>query len=152
MRFTLLSIFLLFAGFSKSYSQTPEERGPRFSFVETKHDFDTVSKDSALSCRFEFTNSGTENLTIMAAQPTCPCMKVDWSTEPIAVGKKGWITVHVAPGELEGRFNKGIFIQSNVVNFDPALGIYELRILGVIGEKHKPAGSLRKKYRKHKRQ
>ncbi|MEO6831348.1 MAG: DUF1573 domain-containing protein [Chitinophagaceae bacterium] len=150
MRFLLFSLFLVLTSFSKSYSQTGAERGPRFSFIETKHDFDTVSKDSALDCRFEFTNSGTENLMIMLAQPTCPCMKVDWSREPIAVGQKGWVTAHVAPGELEGRFNKGIFIQSNAVNFDPALGAYELRILGVIGEK-KPTSILRKKYRKHKR-
>ena len=116
-------------------AQEVQERGPRFSFVETKHDFDTVSKDSALDYKFVFTNSGTENLIIFAATPTCECMEVKFSTGPIGVGQEGWVSVHVPPGMLSMRFNKGIFIRSNSVDADPALNAYELRILGVIGEK-----------------
>jgi len=144
----LLVLCLTIVGASPLFAQSDTVRGPKFLFTETKYNFDTVSNDSALFCRFEFQNSGTEALEIYSAEPTCPCMKLDWSRGSVAVGAKGWLTVSVAPNMLEGRFNKGVFIHSNAVNFDPYLNAFQLRILGVVGEKVKQEPVKAKKRRK----
>ncbi|MCF0196703.1 MAG: DUF1573 domain-containing protein [Bacteroidaceae bacterium] len=59
-----------------------------------------------------FTNKGNEPLVVTAVTPSCGCMKVSYTTTPIAPGKKGEVVVTYDARQL-GTFYKDVELQTN---------------------------------------
>ncbi len=103
--------------------------GAALSFKEKVHDFGEVPVDSPLHWRFEFSNSGDAPLIITSIQPSCHCVKVNWTRGAIGAGGKGFVDVEVSPPH-DIRFYRTLMIASNATNYDPALMRYEIDVMG----------------------
>lgn len=79
-----------------------------------KNDIGTFSfvKDSSVLFQFRYVNVGDSLLTISEIVPSCPCMEVSWSREPLAPGDTGAIFVHYH-AEHPGRFRKSLTVINN---------------------------------------
>jgi len=69
-------------------------------------------KDSTIAFHFQFVNAGDSLLTITEVIPTCPCMDVEWTRNPLAPGDTGNIHVnyHV---DSPGHFKKMLTVLGN---------------------------------------
>lgn len=110
--------FLLAALNVGAQNDTPEYKGPHFSFTETEYDFGNVAQNQPkIEHRFEFTNDGTAPLVITRTLTSCNCVKVEYDKKPVPVGEKGTIVVIYEINKKEaGVFYKVIEIYSNSVD------------------------------------
>lgn len=80
---------------------------PSARFDKTVHDFGRISKDAGeQSCIFTLTNSGEEDVCILAVTTTCGCTKVKWTREMIKPGATGTVSVSYANDEGPYPFDK----------------------------------------------
>src|SRR5687767_13848508 len=70
------------------------QEGPRLKLTEPLKDFGSVPKGRMLDWSFEVLNTGTTDLEILAAKPTCGCTVADFD-KVIKPGKSGKVTAHV---------------------------------------------------------
>jgi hypothetical protein len=84
-----------------------------FKWETTVHDFGKIPKNKPVTAEFKFTNSGKVPLTLSNVQASCGCTTPDWTKEPVAPGKSGFIkaTYNAA---ATGPFSKSITITANV--------------------------------------
>src|SRR5689334_6062366 len=68
-----------------------EAKSPRLTLTEPIKDFGTVAKGEKLDWSFEVKNTGTTDLEIIAAKPTCGCTVADF-TKLIKPGQAGKVT------------------------------------------------------------
>jgi hypothetical protein len=68
---------------------------------------------------FRMKNISRENLMLLQVRSTCHCVTVDWTREPIAPGKTGFIRV-TYDAQREGDFYKIISVNTN---FDPTQAV-----------------------------
>ncbi len=119
--------------------------GGPVAFNKTVHDFGAVSRsDGPLSCNFEVTNTGEEDLTIFAVVSSCGCTDVSWTREAIKPGEKGTISATYTNDEGPYPFDKAITVYTSA-DKRPVI----LHIKGVVDEakaaKLKKDGSKNKK-------
>ncbi len=76
-----------------SASGTAKGNVPVFAFVDTVHDFGKIIDGEKVSFAFRFTNAGTGDLLIRAANGSCGCTVPEWPKDPIPAGGKGVINV-----------------------------------------------------------
>jgi len=62
-------------------------------FKTEAYDFGKVNEGEEVYHKFEFTNSGSEDLVITYIRPSCGCTTPEWSEEPVAPGEAGYIDV-----------------------------------------------------------
>ena len=74
----------------KSASQ-PSEKQPVITFDKTEHDFGTILQGEVVTYSFHFTNTGSSPLIVSNVNTSCGCTIGDFSREPIAPGKDGYI-------------------------------------------------------------
>ena len=87
---------------------------PEIKFDTTVFDFGKVfEKDGRISCDFEFTNTGTEDLNIMQVHCSCGCMAPNWTKTPIPPNGKGKITITMITKGRPGLFHKSSSVFSN---------------------------------------
>lgn len=94
-------------------------------FTEETIDFGKVKVDNPPTATFVVKNIGKEPLIIEQANPTCGCTIGDYTKEPIAPGKEGWI--------------KATYNAKNVGAFDKHLtvkfaGVQETKTITIKGE------------------
>jgi len=93
-------------------------------FVSTTIDLGKIKQDNPTTATFEVTNIGTEPLVIEQATPTCGCTIGDYTKEPIAPGKTGFI--------------KATYNAKNVGMFQKSLNVkfagYDMRPITIKGE------------------
>ena len=101
----------------KTTASINEPAGPVTSikFVETDHDFGTISQDSENTKIFSFTNTGTEPLIIENAKGSCGCTVPEYPKEPIPPGEAGEIKVVYKPGKQKNQQTKNVTITANTV-------------------------------------
>lgn len=87
---------------------------PAINFIETRHNFGYIAEsEKAVSHLFRFTNSGDSALVIYGIVSGCGCTAADYTSDPIAPGDTGTVTVtYIAEGN-PGRFVKGVRVKSN---------------------------------------
>jgi hypothetical protein len=86
-------------------------------FDKTIHDYGTIKEsDGKAECTFTFKNTGGEPLVITGVKPNCGCTSPEWSKEPVAPGKTGFIKAAYDPANRPGVFNKNINVTSNAEN------------------------------------
>lgn len=87
---------------------------PAIKFVETTHDFGTISEeDDKVTHVFEFTNTGTSDLVLTNVQASCGCTTPQWVREPVPPKQKGTITVTYRAAGRPGPFTKSITVSGN---------------------------------------
>ena len=93
-------------------------------FNSTTIDLGKIKQDNPTTATFEVTNIGTEPLVIEQATPTCGCTIGDYTKEPIAPGKSGFI--------------KATYNAKNVGPFQKTLNVkfagYDARPINIKGE------------------
>ena len=74
----------------KSATQQSEKQ-PTITFDKTEHDFGTLLQGEVVTYSFHFTNTGNAPLLLSNVNTSCGCTVADFSREPIAPGKDGYI-------------------------------------------------------------
>jgi hypothetical protein len=70
-------------------------------FDATVHNFgDIVQNAGPQTYAFEFTNTGTEPITIQSVTASCGCTTPGWTKEPVAPGQKGEVKATYNPSSL----------------------------------------------------
>ena len=112
-------ILLLLTGFfTESSAQVMTFDG------DDEYDFGDINElGGAVSHRFEYTNTGNRPLIIHSVKTSCGCTSPDWSKQPVAPQKKGYIDVTFDPRDRAGSFTKSIIIKSNASKDDIILYI-----------------------------
>ena len=98
----------------------PVKKNPAVSEVETiifdktEHDFGVISQSGGVKeCEFSFKNTGSSPVVISKVTASCGCTATDYSKEPIAPGKQGFIKAKFNPNSTKGEFSKLITVLSN---------------------------------------
>jgi len=87
---------------------------PAIKFDSTTIDFGTIKEDDGKSSgRFEFTNTGNQDLLLTGVKPGCGCTAADYTKTPIAPGGRGFIVATYNPYNRPGPFNKSIRVTTN---------------------------------------
>lgn len=99
--------------FSTGYAQESKTESG-IVFENTEHDFGTVSESGGvIECEFVFTNTGETPIVITKVSASCGCTAPDWSKEPVAPGKQGFIKVTFNPKGRSGDFTKSLTAFTN---------------------------------------
>ncbi|MDQ3281286.1 MAG: DUF1573 domain-containing protein [Acidobacteriota bacterium] len=110
-----LALTAPFAVAQEKAAATDEAKGPRLTLIEPMKDFGTVPKGQKLDWSFEIKNSGTTDLEIISAKPSCGCTVADFD-KVIKPGKTGKVTAHVETVNFAGPIAKAVTIESNDPN------------------------------------
>lgn len=106
-------IFALMA-FVMSVSAMLAGNGAVITFETKSHDFGTIKEaDGAVSCTFDFQNTGDEPLVFLDVRTSCGCTTPDYPRNPIAPGKMGKIKVTYNPTGRPGEFERKVKIFTN---------------------------------------
>jgi len=83
-------------------------------FEETDHDFGKFEAGSTQKFNFVFHNVGNTPLIIREANPSCGCIKVEFSDKPVEPGHSGKITASYSKSSSSrGFFHKAIGVHTN---------------------------------------
>ena len=99
----------------KTKGATDTAKAPRLTLVEPVKDFGTVPKGEKLDWSFEVKNTGTADLEILAAKPTCGCTVADFD-KVIKPGATGKVSAHVDTTNFAGPINKAVTLETNDPN------------------------------------
>lgn len=81
-------------------------------FSEMAHNLGTLMWHHPAQATFTVKNLGQEELNILDVEPDCGCTLVSWTTQPIAPGQTGTVSVRYDAQQL-GHFNKGVAVYTN---------------------------------------
>ena len=81
----------------------------------TEYDFGQIKQNDPAITTFEFENVGEEEVAIYGIKPSCRCIKVLYSTEPIKQGEKRKIKVQFDTRNV-GSFQKNIAVTISPYN------------------------------------
>ena len=99
-------------------------------FNKLAHDFGAIEKtDGEQEYSFEFTNRGTQPVTIQKVTTSCGCTTSGWTKEPVAPGKNGFVKIPYRPSEISA-FSKTVTV--NMAGGNP--GTVVLHIKGNVTE------------------
>jgi hypothetical protein len=83
-------------------------------FREESFDFGAVKENGgAVVHEFLFTNNSGRHIKVLTVQASCGCTTPDWTKEPIAPGKTGFIQASYNPKGRPGYFNKSLTITTD---------------------------------------
>jgi hypothetical protein len=123
----VLMIAAPFAVAQESKNTEAAAKAPRLTIVEPVKDFGTVPKGQKIDWSFEINNSGTSDLEIIAARPTCGCTVADFD-KIIKPGSTGKVTAHVDTTAFSGPISKAVTLETN----DPSAPSAQITITAVV--------------------
>lgn len=110
----ILTVAVLIAISLSSFGQ---HKKAKISFDKKIHQFGNIKEASGVvNCKFEFTNIGSEPLTISNVQGSGGCKSTNWTKTSVVPGKKGFVYVQYNPLRKSGKFNNTITVSSNSEN------------------------------------
>lgn len=83
------------------------------TFVDTKHDFGTITEGEKVKHAYKFKNTGDNPLLISNAVASCGCTVPSYPKKPIAPGEEGEIVVEFNSTNRVGQQKKNVLIYSN---------------------------------------
>jgi len=92
-------------------------------FETDNHDFTKVTEGTLATHEFKFKNVGNQPVVISNVQASCGCTTPDWTKEPIAPGKAGFVKAVYNSNGRPGVFNKTITVTSNAKEATKVLSI-----------------------------
>lgn len=94
MKNLILAVFLGLTS-TFAWAQTEAEKTPTEAsfakFDKTLNNFGIIEHHGDGTCTFTFTNTGKQALIVKNVSTSCGCTTPDYSKEPVAPGKKGFI-------------------------------------------------------------
>ena len=112
--FLTIALFILIGITSNLLSQEPQVKTSYLSFKEMTNNFGNIKEvNGAVTGTFEFTNIAKTPITINSVKATCGCTTPDWTKEPIAPGKNGYIKATYNPTNRPGKFSKSITVSTS---------------------------------------
>lgn len=125
--FTLFCISLMITGLAQQAKQ--------LQFKEETFDFGNVAEEKGpVTHDFVFTNSSSRPVKIITVQASCGCTTPDWTKDPVAPGKTGFIQASYNPKGRPGYFNKSLTVTTDLEP-NPII----LQIKGQVSSDGKPA-------------
>lgn len=102
-KLVLLTIMMFFGIFAYAQTATTHQ------WATTTHEFGKIEQNKPATCEFKITNKGTTALVIATVSPSCGCTTPEYTKDPIAPGKSGFVkaTYNAATA---GPFSKTITI------------------------------------------
>ncbi|MCF8298972.1 MAG: DUF1573 domain-containing protein [Saprospiraceae bacterium] len=100
---------------------------PEIQFNTMIHDFGTLSQNKKLVFKFQFSNVGKAELTLLNVETSSDNIVTDWSKEPILPGDANTINVLLDTEGILGEFEEKIIIKLNTIS-----GIKELIVKGKV--------------------
>lgn len=85
-------------------------------WLDSVADFGTVDEGKKVEVKFRFRNSGDKPLLLTHVQAGCGCTTPDYTKEPVAPGKEGFVTGIFNSQNQMGEVHKKIMVQSNTKN------------------------------------
>jgi hypothetical protein len=85
-------------------------------WIDSVSNFGTVDEGQKVEVKFKCRNTGNRPLILSKPQAGCGCTTADYSKEPIAPGKEGWVTGIFNSNNQMGEVHKFIKVQSNTKN------------------------------------
>src|SRR5688572_2122283 len=83
-------------------------------FKEEIFDFGSIKEQGGpANHEFSFTNNSSRTIKIIKVQASCGCTTPDWSKDPIAPGKTGFIQASFNPVGRPGYFNKSLTVTTD---------------------------------------
>ena len=104
-----------FAGAAEKTGATDTAKAPRLTLVEPLKDFGTVPKGEKINWSFEVKNTGTADLQILSAKPTCGCTVADFD-KVIKPGQIGKVAAAVDTAGFAGMISKAVTLETNDPN------------------------------------
>lgn len=89
-----------------------EPAAPRLTIVEPVKEYGTVPKGEKLDWSFNVKNTGTSDLQIIAARPSCGCTIADFD-KVIKPGETGKVTAHIDTTAFSGPISKTVTLETN---------------------------------------
>lgn len=102
-------------------------KAPRLTLVEPLKDFGTVPKGEKIDWSFEVKNTGSADLEILSAKPTCGCTVADFD-KVIKPGATGKVSAHVDTTNFAGPISKAVTLETN----DPNTPTAQVTIAAVV--------------------
>jgi hypothetical protein len=83
-------------------------------FREEIFDFGSIKEHGGPATHeFTFVNNGTRPIKILKVQASCGCTTPNWSKEPVAPGKSGFVQASFDPVGRPGYFNKSLTVTTD---------------------------------------
>lgn len=82
-------------------------------FDNETFDFKVIKEGDEVTHRFNFENTGANDLVITNVKPSCGCTTPSWSQEPVKAGQKGFIDVKFNSAGKNGQQTKSITVTGN---------------------------------------
>ena len=113
-KITMLA-FLAAGLFSSCGSKNEVEVGFKTTMtVESVFDAGKVAKGEVIQAKFNVENTGDSPLILSDVKGSCSCTVADWSKDPIAPGKTGYIKAEVNTQEFQfGPITRSITVLAN---------------------------------------
>jgi len=86
--------------------------GPLLSYDHV-HDFGTIDNQKTIIHTFKLQNRGNQDVLIKRIISTCGCLTNQISRRTIPPGKKASLTVSIDLRNINGKFRKQIFLETN---------------------------------------
>ena len=87
---------------------------PQIQFDNTTYDFGNIKEEAGPTTgRFEFTNTGNEDLLLVRVAPGCGCTAANYTREAVPPGGRGFIDATYNPLNRPGNFHKSIRVTIN---------------------------------------
>ena len=99
----------------KAKETTDTAKAPRLTLVEPLKDFGTVPKGEKIDWAFLIKNTGTADLEIISAKPTCGCTVANFD-KVIKPGQTGKVEAHVDTTGFAGPISKAVTLETNDPN------------------------------------
>ena len=128
--FCTIIVFCCMAGKCSSREKSTQESASETTaeFEKDTHDFGKITASNGkVEYSFSFYNTGKTPLVITKVDTSCGCTATEWTKEPIAPRKQGFIKAVYDP---EG--NKGPFIKHITVYYNGNPPIIRLKIQGEV--------------------
>jgi hypothetical protein len=102
-KITLLSLLMFLGVFAYAQTATTHQ------WSTTTHDFGKLEQNKPAQCEFKITNKGTTPLIITSTTPSCGCTVPEYTKDPIAPGKTGFVKATYNAAS-PGQFTKTITV------------------------------------------
>jgi hypothetical protein len=113
-----------------------EKDSANFTIIEwldSVANFGTVIEGKKVEVKFRFKNTGSKPLLLTEVRAGCGCTTPDYTKEPVAPGKEGWVTGVFNSDNQQGQVHKYIMVRSNARNC-PMMG-QRLTFTGTVNKK-----------------
>lgn len=128
----ILFLLVLFS-FSFATAGIGQTVQAKIDFETLEHDFGSFKEEAGpQTYSFKFVNNGASPLILNNVRASCGCTTPQWTKEPVAPGREGFIKVSYDPRNRPGPFNKTVTVSSNAEN-----ATVVLRIKGAVEQREK---------------